>query len=103
MKNNLIITAHLLFALLIPYSTGLKAQIFKKRTSITEPQSESDKNDTTTGVIKAWRCLRSSEIPHPIISSNNYGLGQIHRSAFDSGYNGAQNRSVYACSSFGGL
>jgi hypothetical protein len=104
MKNKLLKAACIVFVLIMVHSTGLEAQIFKKRSeNKTVQQSESPGNEATTGEIDTWKCLGPSGIPQPIISSNNFGIGQIHRLEFDPFYDGTNNRTIYACSSFGGL
>ena len=50
-----------------------------------------------------WTNLGPAGMPNIAESSNTYGVGQIHRLEFDPGYDGIENRTVYACSSFGGL
>ena len=50
-----------------------------------------------------WRSLGPSGMPNLISRSTGYGVGQINRLEFDPFYNGTTNRTLYACSSFGGL
>lgn len=50
-----------------------------------------------------WVNLGPSGMPNIAESSNTYGVGQIHRLEFDPNYNGIENQTIYACSSFGGL
>lgn len=50
-----------------------------------------------------WKSLGPSGMPNPVSSANTYGVGQINRLHFDPQYDGLNNRTLYACSFFGGL
>ncbi|MBE0639047.1 MAG: hypothetical protein IH598_11050 [Bacteroidales bacterium] len=50
-----------------------------------------------------WRALGPSGMPNLVSKANTYGVGQANRIAFDPNYDGVKNRTVYVCSSFGGL
>lgn len=52
------------------------------------------------GINPNWTCLGPSNTPS---ATNWKGVGQIHRITFDPGYDGVNNLTIYACSSFGGL
>lgn len=50
-----------------------------------------------------WRALGPKGMPNVMSRSNTYGVGQANRLTFDPNYDGDENRTLYACSSFGGL
>lgn len=50
-----------------------------------------------------WKCLGPTGMPNRISSFGGDGIGQINRLTFDPLYDGINNRTIYACSSFGGL
>lgn len=50
-----------------------------------------------------WRSLGPWGMPNPVSSSSTYGVGQVNRLCFDPMYDGEENRTIYACSFFGGL
>jgi hypothetical protein len=104
MKRIILIATILTIALLVAPSTNLDAQIFKKRTKRVEnqQQSESEDKNSIAGDI-SWKCLGPAGMPNSLCSSKTYGVGQMHRIEFDPMYDGDQNQTVYACSSFGGL
>jgi len=104
MKKLFILITQVFIILLILNPTDLDGQIFKRKSKRKDKQEAAKKeSETVTNSIKEWRCLGPAGIPHPIISSNNYGIGQIHRLEFDPMYDDDQNQTIYACSSFGGL
>ena len=55
-----------------------------------------------TGFIPEWTSLGPNKIP-AAASGNQHGVGQMHRITFAPGYDGVRNRTIYACSSYGGL
>ncbi|OQX77061.1 MAG: hypothetical protein B6D64_08830 [Bacteroidetes bacterium 4484_276] len=58
-----------------------------------EPVNTRDENPN-------WICLGPSDNP---ANSTRNGVGQIHRITFDPNYDGINNRTIYACSGYGGL
>lgn len=51
----------------------------------------------------SWRALGPKGMPNLVSKANTYGVGQANRIAFDPNYDGKKNKTVYICSSFGGL
>ncbi len=47
-----------------------------------------------------WTCIGPSDNP---TNTSSHGVGQIHRITFDPNYNGITNKTIYACSGYGGL
>jgi len=102
MKQNLKVYKLIILALILVLSSGLQAQIFRDGEKEARQTGEDPGSDPTGGATD-WTCLGPSEMPNTISSSNTYGVGQIHRIEFDPFYDGIENQTVYACSSFGGL
>ncbi len=50
-----------------------------------------------------WKSMGPHGMPNVVSRSNTYGVGQANRITFDPFYDGESNKTLYACSSFGGL
>lgn len=87
------------FLLLIVYSLLLPEKSFTQTAQRVKDHIKASLNEKNSD----WFNAGPAGMPNIAESSNTYGVGQIHRLEFDPGYDGAENRTVYACSSFGGL
>ena len=100
---------HLLFFVMFFFllSGFLPAQVFRQSgKNKTERIMQQHARPQKTAVVpdeNGWVCMGPSGMPNSLSSANTYGVGQIHRIAFDPFYDGNKNQTVYACSSFGGL
>jgi len=105
MKQIISTGSYIAFVLLFLLSTSLDAQIFKKRSKRTndEKQQTVAQEGNNQTADQEWICLGPSGMPNSLCSSNTFGLGQMYRIEFDPMYDGDDNQTVYACSSFGGL
>ncbi len=103
MKKNLIIVLVILMA----FITGVFSQTDKRTKSRKDVLNKSSHNFFNNVNSKAkensWKCLGPSGMPNKASGSNTFGVGQVNRIAFDPEYDGDKNRTVYACSFFGGL
>ncbi len=102
MQKNLLIILMIIF-IFIPQaqSQTAKAKLRKEIPSIS--QNGKVENNDSKLINSHWQSMGPEGMPNPLGGGNTYGQGQINRLAFDPEYDGISNKTIYACSFFGGL